>query len=143
MRQKTLSTLLVFIGIALIHSSAFSFHEHPANPDPEQRAAHAVNSDCRVLQHSEYHTAKVICGDNLIAIIDERDTSHLRVVGIVHHHDDGTVHAWIDAVFAETGQCKGKYREVLTVEEMDTLLHLGAILINANEAFRRRYENGV
>ena len=131
MRQKNLIALFAFVGIAMIYSSAEPFHQNPANPDPQERAAHAVNKDCRVLQHSDYHTAKVLCRDDLVAIIDERDTSTLRLVGVVHHHSDGTIHAWIDTVFADTGLCKGTYDAVSTVEEMDILLHRGAARIRA------------
>ncbi len=143
MRRKNLIMLLAFVGTVMIFGSAESFHKTPANPDPEQRPAHAVNEDCRVVQHSEYHTAKVLCRDDLIAIIDERDSSELQIVGVVHHHADGTVHAWIDSVFADTGVCKGTYEAVSTVEEMDTLLHQGATKIKAKEAFKLRYKRGI
>lgn len=134
MRRKNLLNLimlLAFVGTVMIFGSAESFHQTPANPDPQKRAAHAVNEDCRVLQHSDYHTAKVLCRGDLVAIIDERDTSMLRIVGVVHHHADGTIHAWIDTLFADAGICTGTYDEVSTVEEMDTLLYRGATRIRA------------
>ena len=143
MRRKHLITLLAFVGTVMIFGSAESFHQKAENPDPQKRAAHAVNKDCRILQHSDYHTAKVICRDNLVAIIDERDTSKLRLVGVVHHHSDGTIHAWIDSVFADTGLCRGTYEMVSTVEEMDLLLHRGATRIRAKDSAQLRYERAI
>ncbi|HIA14760.1 MAG TPA: hypothetical protein EYN74_07750 [Nitrospirales bacterium] len=131
MRRKHLIALFAFVGLAMICSSAEPFHQHPANPDRQARAEHAVNKDCRVLQRSNYHTAKVICRDDLIAIVDEGDTSMLRIVGVVHHHSDGTIHAWIDTLFEDIGICTGTYEEVATIKEMDTLLHQGAAKIRA------------
>ena len=60
MRRKHLIALFAFVGLAMICSSAEPFHQHPANPDRQARAEHAVNKDCRVLQRSNYHTAKAI-----------------------------------------------------------------------------------
>ena len=53
MRRKHLITLLAFVGTVMIFGSAESFHQKAENPDPQKRAAHAVNKDCRILQHSD------------------------------------------------------------------------------------------
>jgi hypothetical protein len=62
-------------------------------------------------------------------IVGEGDTETLRIVEVVHHHLDGTIHAWIDTLFADIGIYIGTYDEVAMLEEIDIILHHGAAKI--------------
>jgi len=117
--------LLFFVGAMC--DNAMAFHEKLINPDPEQRLEHVVGSSkCQPLGYSSYNTVKILCGEDLIAIIDETDKENLCLIGVVHHHENETIHAWINTAFPEIGECQDLFHEVFSVREMDELLHQGA-----------------
>lgn len=137
--MMSLRTITIVLLLAF-PASALTYHNAPVNIDPAQDPAHVVNHECVVIEHSEFGSAKVLCRDDLVAMIDERDPDQLCIIGIVHFHDRGTIHAFISKTWEREARCneRGEYLAIPGVLLMDQMLKNGGKLILEQQEKRRR-----